>query len=95
MSWAWDDDKNHDNIQKHGIRFESAKHVLDDPLQVTEDDPNEQEQRFRTTGMLGNMVIVVIHTLAAGADAATGERGRIISARKATPSERRRYEQSR
>ena len=59
MSWAWDDDKNHDNIRKHGIRFESAQHVLEDPLQATEDDPNEQEQRFRTTGMLGNMVIVV------------------------------------
>lgn len=95
MSWAWYDDKNHENIQKHGIRFESDQHVLDDTLQVTEDDPNEQEQRFRTTGMLGNMVIVAIHTLTAHEDATTDERGRIISARYPTPRERREYEQSR
>ena len=63
MNWTWDDDKNSANIQKHGISFETAILALDDPLSVTDDDPYPWERRFRTIGVVRNVILVVVHTL--------------------------------
>ena len=92
MYWTWDDDKNRTNIEKHGVSFETAMLALQDELAVTEDDPYPNERRFQTTGMVGMAILIVIHTLPEDNPRFGGEVGRIISARKATPRERRKYE---
>jgi uncharacterized DUF497 family protein len=47
--FEWDDKKAEANHRKHGIRFEEAARVFDDPLAVTEQDRIENgEQRWRT-----------------------------------------------
>ena len=92
MYWTWDEDKNRVNIRKHGISFETAILALDDPLSVTDDDPYPQERRFRTTGVVGNIALVVVHTLPEADPKFDVEVGRIISARRATSHERRNYE---
>ena len=92
MNWTWDDDKNRENIQKHGISFETAILALDDPLSVTDDDPYPWERRFRTIGVVRNVILVVVHTLPEPDPGFDVEVGRIISARRATSHERRNYE---
>ena len=92
MDWTWDDDKNATNIRKHGISFQTAILALGDPLSVTDDDPYPCERRFRTVGVVRNVVLVVVHTLPELAPAFDVEVDRIISARRAISHERRRYE---
>jgi len=81
----WDPDKATANLKKHGIDFADATTVLNDHLALTvpDDDPDD------TVGMdaLGR-VLVVVHTW-------RDEERRLISARKATRSERRQYEEGR
>ena len=91
MRIVWDEAKNRANRSMHGISFETARLVFDDPLHVSLSDRSEHgEERWTTIGMVAGVVILlVVHTY--------GERNgeeivRIISARKATKSERRRYE---
>ena len=91
MRWIWDDNKNRINKQKHGIGFETASLVFDDRMAVSIPDPDADEERWRTIGMIGNVVVIVVHT--DGRPQIGAERGRIISARKATPRERRIYEE--
>ena len=87
MRWTWDSEKDRENFLKHGIRFATAQMVFQDSYRVTEQDPNPEEQRWRTTGMVGPSVIIVIHTWP------QENPGRIISARRATGHERRTYEE--
>ena len=82
MNWTWDDDKNTTNIRKHGTSFETAILALDDPLSVTDDDPFPGERRFRTTGVVRGVVLVVVHTLPEPDPGFDVEVGRIISARR-------------
>ena len=93
MPWDWDDEKNKTNKQKHGLSFETARLVFADPLAASRRDPHPEEQRWQTIGLIGPVVILVVHTTAE-LDLETGEeRGRIISARKATKHERNTYEE--
>jgi uncharacterized DUF497 family protein len=86
----WDPTKAAANLAKHGVDFHDAGTVLDDPLSTTFPDPQHSldEQRYLTIGLaLSGRILVVAHT----------DRGaaiRLISARLATPCERRFYEQS-
>jgi hypothetical protein len=76
------------NIRNHGIEFSHAATVLDDPMAVTIEDTRHGEQRFVTIGpdILGRVLVVVY--------AYSGEEDiRLISARRATPKERRVYEE--
>jgi uncharacterized DUF497 family protein len=85
--FEWDDDKAELNLIKHGVRFEKATYVFEDPFSVTFDDVDHCDGELReiTYGCtLFNELLVVIHT-------AREERTRIISARHATKAERRRY----
>ena len=67
--------------------------VFDDRMSATLEDPFPIEQRWRTIGMVGAQVVMVVHTWPE-VDTATGELiGRIISARKATRREREAYEE--
>ena len=93
MGWTWDEAKNRANRQKHKINFMDAVRVFDDPYLCTVPDPYPEEARLRTFGVVQGLLIVVIHT-GTVENATTGEfAGRIISARKATGHERRRYEE--
>ena len=93
MHWTWDEDKNRTNKRKHGLSFETAKLVFEDPLMAQCPDPNPNEDRWHTVGMIGNVAVIVAHTWPK-LDSGTGvETGRIISARKATAHERRAYEE--
>lgn len=84
--FSWDEAKNRLNQRKHGVSFELAKLVFDDPLQVTRQDRTEAgERRWQTIGMVGD-------TSCEDTDR-DGEHVRIISARRATRLERRVYEQ--
>ena len=94
MEWyfEWDDKKAEINYRKHGIRFEEAALVFDDPLAVSKQDRFESgEQRWQTIGMSGGcLLLLVAHTLRFEDDGI--EVIRIISARRADRKERRRYE---
>ncbi len=93
MKFEWDPEKNRKNKIKHGIDFESATAIWDDPfLIVTFDEHIDREDRWLAIGTLYSEVLVVaVHTYRALDDV---EAIRIISARKATKSERTRYEQT-
>lgn len=90
--FVWDENKARSNLRKHGISFESAVRVFDDPFQRMEQDRHESgEERWQTTGTIENFTIVVVaHTIRD--DEQGTEIIRIISARRAEPHERRQYE---
>ena len=87
MQWTWDPEKDRENRIKHGISFSTAQLVFQDYYRATEEDPYPHEQRWRTTGMVGPYVIIVVHTWSREG------RGRVISARRATRREKRTYEE--
>lgn len=90
--FEWDDRKAAINYRKHGIRFEEAALVFNDPLAVSEQDRIENgEQRWQTVGMVGGcLLLLVAHTVR------LEDKGievvRIISARRVDRKERKRYE---
>jgi uncharacterized protein len=88
VEFTWDERKDLLNRQKHRISFDTALHVFDDPYHVTTQDREvDCEPRWQTIGMVGaHNVLLVAHT----ADQESGA-VRIISARKATRTERRIY----
>ena len=94
MRFVWDETKNRANKAKHGVSFETAKRVFDDPLHVSIPDRHKHgEERWATFGFVGAVVLlVVIHT---DVEQNGEEIIRIISARKATRGERARYEEGR
>lgn len=86
MNFEWDCQKAASNLKKHGIDFADATMVFYDELAITIQDAVMGEERFITLGMDAlARVVVVVYTW-------RGDRIRIISARKATPRERHRYE---
>jgi uncharacterized protein len=93
VRFDWDEAKNAINLQKHGIGFEDAVFIFDDPLHIsTPDRIVYGEQRWQTVGMAnGVLLLMVARTLETEDDE---EYVRLISARKAEPHERRRYEAS-
>jgi uncharacterized protein len=92
VRFEWDLEKARKNLAKHGIAFELAQRVWDDPLHVVIPDRVEEgEQRWHAIGAINSVVIVVV--VHAYPDDDEAVRVRIIGARKATPHERRRYEE--
>jgi len=93
LRWTWDEAKNRGNRRRHGLGFETAVLVFDDPLALSLEDPHPGEARWRTVGRVGPLMLFVVHSWPE-LDLETGEEvGRIISARKATRRERRAYEE--
>lgn len=93
MIIEWNEDKNKSNKKKHGLSFEKAQLVFDDPLQINiQDRHTHGEERWQTLGRVeGLAIILVAHTIK---DTDGNEVIRIISARKATKQERTHYEKS-
>jgi len=95
--FEWDEAKAKSNFRKHGILFEEAIHVFEDPWVITHKDRIEGgEIRWKTIGMVnGNLLIFVAHTIRSDEQGEYGnvyEIIRIISARRADRKERKRYE---
>jgi hypothetical protein len=93
MRFEWDEGKNRGNRVKHKVSFETARLVFDDPCHLSVQDRRVAgEERWQTLGRVGDVVILLVaHTWH---DAGGEEVIRIISARKATPLERGRYEKA-
>jgi uncharacterized DUF497 family protein len=91
--FEWDDAKAESNLRKHGVAFPEAMSVLADPLARTryDEDHSEQEERWVSLGRSAqHRLLVVVHTFTpTGPNTAMV---RLISARPATPSERKQYE---
>jgi uncharacterized DUF497 family protein len=89
MRFSWDASKAVANLGKHGVSFEEALTAFADPLSLTIPSPEHStaEHRFLLVGLtVTGRVLVVAH-------AEYENEIRIISARLATRTERRRYEE--
>jgi uncharacterized protein len=94
IRFEWDESKAQSNERKHGIRFEYATHVFEDPFAIVEQDRIEgTEYRWQTLGLVeGVVLLMVAHTVK---DDEQDEIIRIISARRASRKERSRYDKNR
>ena len=91
IAFHWDPRKDSANKRKHGVSFEEAQTVFADEYAQLLDDPDHSrsEDRFILLGLSAAFrVLVVVHSYRGQADSI-----RIISARKATQSERAHYDQ--
>lgn len=89
MRFEWDPAKTADNVVQHGVSFEEAATAFRDPLSATGPDPDHSvdEERFVTfAASTRHRLLVIAHT-------ERGDTIRIISARPATPRERKIYEE--
>ena len=88
LTFEWDEDKSKRNVRKHGVAFEEAKTVFNDPFEITIADPahSDDEDRYLDIGLsLKGRLLVVWY-------AERNENIRIIGCRKATRFERKAYE---
>ena len=86
--FEWDWKKAESNARKHGVTFDEASTVFGDPLGLLMPDPDHSlnEERYLVLGMSNRQRLLVV------AFAERPPRTRLISARRATPREWRRYE---
>ena len=86
MEFDWDGEKAALNLATHKVSFDEAKTVFDDPLYVDFYDPDHSydEDRYLIIGA-SRQLLIVSYT-------ERGDITRLISAREATPAERRDYE---
>ena len=85
ITFEWDERENRQNIEKHGISFGTATAIFDGRVLQWEDSREDyREERRIAIGRTENRILQVVYTLRNG-------NIRIISARKATKNERRRY----
>lgn len=87
MRFQFDPAKAASNFKKHGVSFADAEGVFYDPLAIHQIDPDaEDEERFVAVGLgSADTILVVVYTL-------RGEDIRLISVRRATRNEVKRYE---
>ena len=88
MEFEWNRDKAEANLSKHGISFDEAKTVFDDPLYIDFYDPDhsDEEERYIIVGQSQqHRLLIVAYT-------ERGGRIRLISAREATRMEKNAYE---
>jgi uncharacterized DUF497 family protein len=91
VSFEWDYDKSKTNLKKHKVSFDEASTVFDDPLAAifSDDAHSDQESRELLVGHSNLNRLLVVSFTERGRD-----RVRIISARLATKSERKAYEEN-
>lgn len=90
LTFEWDGNKSKHNLKKHGVAFDEAKTVFNDPFSITVPDPDhsEEEERYLDIGLSSQGRLLVIWY---------NEKEnhiRIIGCRKATRSERKKYEET-
>jgi uncharacterized DUF497 family protein len=89
LTFEWDENKAHNNLRKHGVSLNEAATIFLDPFSITIGNPDRSisEDRFVDIGASSNgRILVVVYT-------ERGQNIRLISGRKATSSEIKRYEQ--
>lgn len=89
MKFTWDKNKAALNLSKHGVSFDEAQSVFEDPLFVEFYDPDhsEEEHRFIIMGKSSiGRILIVSYT-------ETDDIIRIISSRELTARERKAYEE--
>nr|VFJ61739.1 MAG: hypothetical protein BECKDK2373C_GA0170839_10914 [Candidatus Kentron sp. DK] len=85
MNFTWDEAKRKTNLAKHGFDFADAETVFAGVTYTFNDDRTDYgEERFITLGMLETTVVVIAHT-------EQDNEIRIISMRKATKREQKRF----
>ncbi len=94
LRFEWDLAKARANQRKHGVNFEDAMLVFDDPYALFEQDRIEDGQlRWRALGLAGGVVLLLVaHTVR---EEGHDEVVRLISARRASRRERQRYGETR
>lgn len=89
-TFEWDSEKAAENLRKHEIPFELACEVFSDPFLLFTDASIPEEARDAAIGYTStSQLLFIVHV------EATPECLRLISARRATPHERRQYEEER
>jgi hypothetical protein len=92
LEFDWDAEKAVANRAKHGVTFDEAMLVFDDPLALSRFDDRADEERWVTLGSTGSgQLMLVVHTHAQLNDDTIVVR--IISARRPTRGEQRQYEE--
>ncbi|MFN0111479.1 MAG: BrnT family toxin [Blastocatellia bacterium] len=89
MAFDWDKNKAAENLVKHGVSFDEAETVFDDPLYVDLYDPDHSigEHRFIILGESAQgRLLMVSYTERSNLT-------RLISARELTTTERKKYEE--
>lgn len=87
VEFEWDANKAQSNLEKHGVTFTEAAEVFFDPFYVEGDATSNNEERNFMIGYSNSQrLLLVVYVERRG-------RNRIISARKATRTERESYEQ--
>ena len=87
-TFVWDADKALSNQRKHGVSFDEAVTVFDDPLFILQDACRSEEQRDAVIGFSSaNRLLTVVHIECDGVFI------RIISARRASATEEALYDQ--
>ena len=89
MEFEWDENKAEANLSKHGVSFDEAKTVFDDPLYIDFYDPDhsDDEDRYIIIGeSQQRRLLIVSYT-------ERDRQTRLISAREATRREREDYEE--
>jgi uncharacterized protein len=87
VNFTWDSRKAASNAKKHGVTFEEASTVFADPLALAIQDEAHAE-RTLLLGLSGRLRVLLVVHVELGDDSI-----RLISARRATSHERRRYEE--
>ena len=90
MRFEWDPNKASENLRKHGVSFEEAKEVFNDPNRIEDSDleHSEEESRFLTIGFSSKRLLFVVYC------ERREDVTRIISARKVTKAEKKDYVQA-
>lgn len=87
-TFLWNEDKAAENEHEHGVKFEEAATVFDDPLLVLADASRNDEQRDKVIGFsIAGRLLTVVHI------EFEGEFIRIISAWRASAVEEALYDQ--
>ena len=89
LIFEWDEEKADANLKKHGVGFDEARTVFNDPFSITIYDPDHSvnEHRYIDIGLSSKGRFIVVSY------SEKGRRVRIISCRKVTKKERRVYEE--
>jgi uncharacterized DUF497 family protein len=93
LRFEWDEAKARANRRKHGVAFEEARTVFfdEDALLRPDDEHSDEEDRFVLLGLSGTLRLLLVCHCYREEDSVI----RIISARKASRSERRQYDDRR
>ena len=88
MRFTWTETKRRSNLAKHGLDFADAKKVFTGPMVLFEDQRSDYgEQRMIGVGLLGELVVLIVHVESAAAI-------HVISMRKADNHETNLFYQS-